>query len=51
MQESESPRSDNKGGGRAGGGVEAREGRGDDALEESTKGVEGADGSLGFTDG
>ena len=43
MEAKDRPKSDNEGGGRAGGGVAAREGIGDEDLEES-RAAEGATG-------
>ena len=51
IHESDSPRSVRDGAGSAGGGVDAREGSGDDAREESTGGVEGPEVSLWLTGG
>lgn len=51
MHDNERPKSFNKGAESAGGGVEVRDGRGDEALEESTGGVSGAGDSLGTAGG
>ena len=51
IQASESPRSVKDGAGSAGGGVEAREGSGDDARDDSMGGVEGDENSLELIEG